>query len=415
MSSHESCALKARYVFPVDRPPLADGVVTVAAGRIVAVGENLSGRTPRDLGSAAIVPGLVNAHTHLEFSDLAAPLGEQGMPFADWIRAVVSRRRAVPDEQETAGRVRSAVAAGLRESHAAGVTHVGEIATAGWSPEPFAASPVGATVFRELIGLSQSRIDTLLQTAEQHVAGAGEDENALALRRGVSPHAPYTVSPELVRRVALLSGDRGFPVAMHLAETMEELELLASGSGPLVELLRELDAWDPSAIPRGIRPLDYLKLLAQSHRALVVHGNYLARSEIEFVAARAERMAIVYCPRTHARFGHGRYPLAELLQRGACVALGTDSRASNPDLDLLAEMRFIAAHHADVPLETVLRLGTLGGAEALGIARECGTLSPGKRADLAIIVLPEAAHAADPHELLLHTDSRVAGTVVSGE
>jgi cytosine/adenosine deaminase-related metal-dependent hydrolase len=126
-------------------------------------------------------------------------------------------------------------------------------------------------------------------------------------------------------------------------------------------------------------------------------------------------MAIVYCPRTHAYFGHGRYPLADLLARGACVALGTDSRASNPDLDLFADMRFLAARHGDVPLATVLRLGTLGGAEALGIDHDCGTLSPGKRADLAVVTLPETADAVEPHELLFHIDSHVDASIVAGK
>jgi cytosine/adenosine deaminase-related metal-dependent hydrolase len=397
MSPNECYALQARYLFPVDGPPIAEGMVAVQDGRIVAVGEHLSGAAPRDLGNAAILPGLINAHTHLEFSELTSPLGEAGMPFVDWIRAVVGWRRDAGDADQAAQRTQRAIRLGLAESHRAGVAQVGEIATsnftANWSPNCFADIPIGATVFRELIGLAADRIESLLEIAEQHVAGDG------VFRRGISPHAPYTVSPELVRRVARLSSQRGFPVAMHLAESSEELELLASASGPFVELLQELGAWDPSAIPRGVRPLDYLKLLAEADRALVIHGNYLARDELEFTAAHADRMAIVYCPRTHAYFGHGRYPLAEMLERGVRAALGTDSRASNPDLSLFEEMRHVA-RLGDVPLDRVLELGTFGGATALGIDAQCGTLTAGKRAEFTIVALPPAVGSADPHELL---------------
>lgn len=409
MSTGQRPAFRARYLFPVDGPPIADGVLTVEGGRIAAVATSASSHAARDLGNVAVIPGLINAHTHLEFSDFTQPLGEPGMPFVDWIRQVVAWRRAIPDESAAAARTEAAIRAGLAESLRAGVTHLGDIATAGWSPAALTESPIGLTAFRELIGLSESRIEPLLEIASQHIANR-ED----AVRRGISPHAPYTVSPELVRRVAQLSAERRFPLAMHLAETIEELELLASAAGPFVELLSELDAWDPSAVPRGIRPFDYLKLLSEADRALVIHGNYLVRDEIELAAAHAERMAVVYCPRTHAFFHRGRYPLAEMLECGVRVALGTDSRASNPDLNLFEEMRFVAAL-GDVSLETALQLGTLAGAAALGVDAECGTLTPGKRADFAVVALPESKEASDPHELLFDAASHVTDVFIGGQ
>ena len=132
------------------------------------------------------------------------------------------------------------------------------------------------------------------------------------------------------------------PLAMHLAESREEIEFLRDGRGPFRELLESRGGWDPTARPRGARPLDELRVLSRAHRALVVHGNYLDDEEIDFLGRQRRQMAVVYCPRTHAWFGHARYPLEKLLAAGAIVALGTDSRASSPDLSLLAEMRHVA-------------------------------------------------------------------------
>jgi cytosine/adenosine deaminase-related metal-dependent hydrolase len=145
----------------------------------------------------------------------------------------------------------------------------------------------------------------------------------------------------------------------------------------------------------------------------VVHGNYLDDEEIEFLA-RQQRMAVVYCPRTHAWFDHARYPLEKLLAADAIVALGTDSRASSPDLSLLAEMRHVARTFPTLDRATILELGTLGGARALGLDSKIGTLEPGKRANLAAIALPDAA-AADPHELLLDADGPALATWVRGK
>ena len=232
-------------------------------------------------------------------------------------------------------------------------------------------------------------------------------------RAGISPHAPYSVHPELFAKLIAEAGNSDASVAFHLAESREELQLLHEGTGPFRELLTDLGAWDPSAIPGGTRPLDYLRRLADAPRSLIIHGNYLDEEEIALLAAHAETMSLIYCPRTHAYFGHDRYPMEKLLDAGASVALGTDSRASNPDLSVLAEIRHVARQGA-VPLSTVLRLGTMNGAKALGQDHETGSLSPGKIADFCIVALPDA-DAADPHELLLHDDSPSIATWRRGD
>ncbi len=172
-------------------------------------------------------------------------------------------------------------------------------------------------------------------------------------------------------------------------------------------------AWDPTARPHGARPLDELRVLSLAHRALVVHGNYLDDEEIDFLGRQRRQMAVVYCPRTHAWFGHSPYPLEKLLAAGAIVALGTDSRASAPDLSLLAEIRQVAREFPAMGRAAILDLGTRGSARALGLDSRIGTLESGKWANLAVVALPEYA-AADPHELILDAAGPVVATWVRG-
>jgi cytosine/adenosine deaminase-related metal-dependent hydrolase len=348
----------------------------------------------------ALLPGLVNAHTHLEFSLLDQPLGEPGMPFPKWIGQVVEYRRtqakALMVETDGFQRFRRRAAErGLAELQAGAEAAVGEIATPGWPRECFPAAGLHVTLFLELLGLEASQQESLLKMAKSFVTDV--QDAGSGLRPGLSPHAPYTASPELVKKVCELSAQERFPVAMHLAESLPEIELLASHSGPLVEQLQSMKAWHPGAVPRGIAPRDYLELLSTANRALVIHGNFLADSDWQFLAGRRDRMAGVYCPRTHTYFRHGRYPLSEMLAAGVRVAIGTDSLATSPDLSLLAELRHIAREHPAVPPEKILNLGTLAGAKALGLAERLGSITPGKYAALAVAQL---ASPADPWSIL---------------
>jgi cytosine/adenosine deaminase-related metal-dependent hydrolase len=417
-------------VFPVTGDPIPDGTVSIKGGRIISCGAGVSlalqAHERCDLGNVAILPGLVNAHVHLDFSDLAAPLGQRGMPFVDWIRRVIEFRR------QTVGLDRHPLALGLSESLRSGVATLGDIASFGWSADDYAASPLGVTVFQELIAPTDDRVATAVELAKSHLnvfgtrrvplphtACAGypsplsprEREEGIAV--GLSPHAPYSVHPKLLAAAIELSNEHQVPLAMHLAESREELELLRHGGGPLRGLLADLGAWDPAVIPLGTRPLDYLRLLASADSALVIHGNYLDDEEIAFLAENRGRMAVVYCPRTHDWFAHDAYPLEKMFGAGVTVALGTDGRGSAPDLNLLAEMRFTARRHPAVRLDDILKMGTIYGARALGQEALIGSLAPGKRADLTIVPLPDR-DAADPHELLFDSDAPASACYCRG-
>lgn len=408
--------LRARYIFPGDDPPLADALVDIEGSRVsqiapYAAGSSFGSAEFVDLGNVAILPGLVNAHTHLEFSDLSEPLVSTGLSFADWIRRVIAYRRGRTDTQR-----HSAVRRGLDECTRAGTIALGEIANGQWladvdsaaeTPVPCLASQrPHATVFHELIGMTAPRAAAAWNSARQFL-----DAPPSGARLGLSPHAPYSLHPSLVAEAVALSAARKLPLAMHLAESPDELELLRTLGGPLRDLQVELGAWDPAAIPRGARSLDYLRLLADAERALVIHGTFLDDEEIAFLAARRERMAVVYCPRTHARFGFAPYPLTKLLAAGATVALGTDSRASNPDLSLFNELRFVAVQDKVDP-QVLLRMATLEGAKALGLAELAVPLAPNRTADLTIVGLPPGD--GDPWELLFDPRSAVVAVVREG-
>jgi cytosine/adenosine deaminase-related metal-dependent hydrolase len=379
-------SLRARWVFPVAAPPLENGSVTVEGERIAAVGAAGARKPGVDLGDAAVLPGLVNAHTHLDLSGFRQPVPFAG-DFTAWLGAVVAHRRGRPPEQVAAD-----VRAGLAQSLARGVTLLGDISAQGSSWPALAGAPIRSVVFYELLGLPGDRAGRAWADA---LAWVRDHPATDTCRPGLSPHAPYSVRASLFRACAALAGARGLPVATHLAETAAEAELLARHAGPFADFLRGLGAWEPA----GLVP-DAAAVLRQSAavpRLLLAHGNYL-----DPAALLPPGATVVYCPRTHAHFGHPPHPFRALLARGARVALGTDSLASNPDLDVLAEARFLHRRDPDFPGDQLLRMATLAGAEALGRAAEAGSLEPGKSADLAVVPLgPEAAAGADPYRRLL--------------
>lgn len=397
---------RARWVFPVHADPIENGVVEVQGAEIREVRRvRTQEHAVHDLGDAAIIPGLVNAHVHLEFSSLEKPL-EPPSPFADWIRSVVAWRRTRINPMA------DAVSAGLRESADAGVTTVGEIATPGWSTDVFGTATPRGVLFRESIALDESAVEAELEAAADYRRQFVESASDAHVRIGFSPHAPYSVHPRLFRELVAMAADSGAPLAFHLAETQDELQAIRSGDGPIVDSFRASGFWRAGVIPEGTRPLDYLQAMAELAHALVIHGNYLDDEEIDFLAG-CPGMTVVYCPRTHAFFGHPLHPWLRLLERGVRVALGTDGRCSNPDLSLWAEMLFLCERFPEVDPGLILRLGTLSGAEALGLSDQVGSLTAGHRADLAVVQLA-AVDESDPYRRLLHPGSRVVATMRDG-
>lgn len=397
--------LRAKWILPVDRPPIENGLIEIVDGFITAVRNAVPHDTATDLEGVAILPGLVNAHTHLEFSLVKEPF-EPALPFTDWIRSLVAYRQQ--RAALTSSVQENALSAGVVEAESTGTTLLGEIATSGCDEAALPNRSPRIVAFRELIGLRPETVNSQIELAEQWL-----NRSCQRLTFGLSPHAPYSVAPELLRRSIELAKRFGAPVAMHLAETREELEFLAAGCGPFVEMLKSFGAWPEGGMPIGRRPLALLRVLADAPRALVVHGNYLAEDEIDFIAARPQ-MSVVYCPRTHEFFGHVAHPWRQLLASGANIALGTDGRGSNPDLSLWNEIVFLRERFPDVAPSTLLELGTLRGARALGCEHDYGTITVGKRADLILVPLAHSTASGDPLEDLIVPQRKIERTMCRG-
>jgi cytosine/adenosine deaminase-related metal-dependent hydrolase len=395
-----SWTLTARWLVPVAGPPLERGTITIDGERIVAVEAHGQWTADRDLGNVAILPGLVNSHTHLDLSGLRGRCPSTS-EFTDWLRQVIQHRRTCRPSD-----VQLAIRSGIAESLRFGTTLVGDIASEGTSWEFLEQAPLRAVVYREMLGLTKERAhETWARTLEWLRA----HRRTGTCRPGLSPHAPYSVRASLFRAVAHLAEDRDLPVAIHTAESTEELDLLCAKAGAFVRFLTELGVWDPDAFLEYHEQL--LTLFRTVPHAAFVHCNYLI---VVAVPDSVHRSVRIICPRTKAAFGFVGGPgPGELKEPCIRVALGTDSLASNPDLDVLAEARFLHQRYPDVPGSVLLRMATLSGAEALGWDNETGSLEPGKSADLIVLPLPDE-EPADPHDLVLNSSSAVQALLFRG-
>lgn len=346
-------------------------------GRLTHLGTDAPRGPIHDLGDVALLPGLINPHTHLEFSDCAAPIGQRSMGLPAWAAAVVAARQAAAQQSATHHRGPgdaegrgAAIATGLAESSRAGVVLVGEIATEPWPLSRLDENAPRVIRFAEVLGLSAARQTQTFEWAERMAR-----ETIEGVTPGLGPHAPYSTPLELVRRVVALADDQQMLVAMHIAESREELQLLSSGDGPFRESLERMGVWRDGLFPRPAGIDEYLNVLSGAPRCLVVHGNYLTPSQIDFLRNQPQ-MTVVYCPRTHSFFGHASHPIADLWRAGIRVALATDSRASNPDLSVWNEARFLRSERPELPPERLLRAITADAADALGVP-ELGRLEIG--------------------------------------
>jgi aminodeoxyfutalosine deaminase len=443
---------RARWVL-IDDEMVPDGVVVVASGeamtpRIVAVvnprcrslpsvddvlddWERRAPHTPlerrlverlpdQDWGDAVLLPGLVNAHTHLEFSDLTHPLVPGVRSFADWIEAVIGHRvvAANPTPGRSWAEHKSEICRrGWLENRASGTAVVGEILSQP-RPEPIwelldSASAVSApfgVLFHEVLGLSPARAQASWDWAQQALAndplGSADratprwpplESGAREYRSsrcdywgpGLSPHAPYSTSTWLYQQCAEHCRRNLLPLATHLAESLEELELLSRRSGPLVRLLENLGVWRPEQVTsRSVR--DVLELVVDVPRLLLIHANYLLAEDWRWLKKRNPTASIIYCPQTHAYFQHARHPWVQMQADGLNVALGTDSRASSPCLSLWEDLLIVRAQFPEQDPQQLWRMATINGARALGLDDRFGTLAVGKVARFAVARFPSS-------------------------
>lgn len=381
----------ASVVFAADGP-IRDGVVVVDGDRIVAVERYSRDHGPVvDLGDVAMIPGLVNAHVHLDLSGMTRP---EPIPFAQWLQRVIAHRRASDADQ-----ARRDVQRGIDQLVASGTVFAGDIAGSQSVVAALESSGIGGTSFREVVGSRPSRWEPLWKEALVELSSAHETGQSghRWLDRSISPHAPHTTAREVYQRINDLDVSRA---ATHWLETPEEREFIERQSGPFAEFLASMGAL-PEGPPIGLEETwrDCFEGRG-SVRWMLVHANFLAEEDLDRVAdlsARKRVAGVVYCPRTHAYFGHPSHPWRRLRERGVAVALGTDSLGSNPDLSVFEEGRWLARHDSNAEPADILDMLTREGGLVLGT--EANEIAPGRKANWSLLHWDEKG-GRDPYEHL---------------
>ena len=377
----------AAWLLPISEPPIRDGWLAVDRGRVVALGAAgkrvlSDGASVVDLGEVAVMPGLVNAHTHLELSYLRDEVPPASQ-FVTWIRGVMKARRQRPDP---GGReILDAVDRALTEAEACGTAIVGDISNTLVTFGPLTRSRLAAVVFYELIRFNTPDPEGVVATALTDLEALAATER---VRVSLAAHAPYSVAPLLLRAIRLAIEREPFmPYSIHVSESAEEVEFIRSGGGPWRALLEEIGAWDPAWVPPGGTPVQFLDDSGfLDGRLLAVHGVQMTTADLDRLVARGT--TLVTCPRSNGHTGAGAPPIEDFYNYGVKVAVGTDSLASSPDLNVFSELATMRALAPTVSAGALLDSATRQGARALGFDHDYGTIEPGKSGRLLVVSVP---------------------------
>lgn len=402
MTAERTWSISAEWVVPGDGRTLHHGIVRGRGAQIEQVG--LESQVPpaanhRELGQVAVLPGLVNAHTHLELTHLRGQLPAR-RPMSQWLYALQSRWPATDD-------LDAAVEDGSAEALATGTTAIADVCHNNRAWRTLKASPLRKVCFAEVTGIGPLE-EAALPRLERNLKGV---RGSRKLRFGLTPHAPYSVGEQLYRQVVAMARKRKWLVSTHLAETEAERQFLLRGSGRLFDFLMHMGLMNSSVKIAGCTPVAFAQRVGMFEGPCVLaHVNYVDDAEMKILAAGGA--SVVCCPRSNDFFGRSGHRYAEMLAAGVNVALGTDSLASNSSLDMIDEMRRLRSE-AKVDNQTILRMAALNGAKALGWSDRIGSLEPGKQADWIAVELP--LETASPLETILTSARRVLEVVVAGK
>jgi aminodeoxyfutalosine deaminase len=397
--------LRARTVLPISQPPIENGALSISANRIRAIGSWPDFRFPAnesifDLGEVVLLPGLVNAHCHLDYTDMAGLLPPP-KTFTDWI-PLITAAKSMWGYSEYAQ-------SWLHGAHMllkTGTTTVADIeAMPDLLPEMWDATPLRVFSFLEMTGIRAKR------DPEKILREAADKIDSLAHARcsaSLSPHAPYSTLPELLRLSAEIARKRSWRITTHVAESEQEFEMFNDARDKMFDWLKRNER-DNSDCGLG-SPVQHLarnKMLGKN--LIAVHVNLLARGDAALLGKN--RVHVVHCPRSHAYFRHPPFLRERLANAGVNISLGTDSLSTvrktgkqKLELNLFEEMRLFAANNRTISPTEILRMATVNGARALGLAGQAGELSEKAFADL--IAIPFDGKIADAHEAVLaHTDA----------
>lgn len=370
--------LRARWVLPIERAPIDGGWVRLGGGVIREAGHGRPTEAHTDLGDTALLPGLVNAHTHLELSWMRG-LVPPAPAMPQWIAKLMAvRREQSPPEAEQA-RVAAEVLAAARAS---GTAAFGDISNTLATARVLDEGGAAGVLFHELLGLAPHDYEARARDG----ANAVQDAARGRIAPGLAPHAPYSTAPELFQAIAREAAARRLPSSVHLGESPEEIEFLLSGTGPIAQMLKSLGVWRDDWKAAGCDPVEYLdRLGVLTPGLLVVHATQLKKPALAKLAERG--CVIVSCPRSNRWVGAGDPPLDDFFASGATVALGTDSLASAGSLDMFDELAAARAI-STVSNARLLEAATRGGAIALGLDEHYGRIAPGLRGPLLAVNAP---------------------------
>jgi cytosine/adenosine deaminase-related metal-dependent hydrolase len=415
LNNNNEYRIQAEFIVVDPGLILHNAQLLIRDGRVVEACQPPSLSPDLYLPKSTLLPGFINSHTHLEFSDLAEPF-PAGPDFPTWIAAVVRHRRqqlGSVDADSLLQFRQKVISTGLAECLRWGTAALVDVVTAPWSLEHLSEADNRESqlveprkhpqiiAMPEILGLDQARFQQSSDWANELLNTAADGIlPQLVASLGLSPHAPYSlIHPEAI--ASLQDFHPQSLMAMHVAESLEEREWLEQGCGPFRELYERIGL--PTAAPR-MQIADAIELLASRPRSLLIHGNYLLESELNRIAQT--NTAIVYCPRTHQHFGHNDYPLQMMLERSIPVVLGTDSRASNPDLSIWRECCVARQMHSTIwSSADALAAITTVPARILGIESDLGSLHPGRQAFLNSVSTPEGATVQSLLDQLVNTDA----------
>jgi 5-methylthioadenosine/S-adenosylhomocysteine deaminase len=415
--------LTANYVLPIAESPIEQGGVAIVGSEIVAVGrrediiEQFPAAETEDFGEAAILPGFVNCHSHLEITSMRGALDDVEHDFSAWLLKLNDMRSKMSEQD-----ICNAAIAGAVEGIRAGVTCFGDIGRYGAAGfEALKTVGVRGVLFQETEfsaddATAESDFEKLIEKFE-----ALRTTETELVKVGISPHSPYTVSPRFFRLIADHAVDNNIRITIHVAESGDEEDLLRNGAGFFREVYKKYGVAWRSPNCSAVEYLDRLGVLQA--RPLLAHCVTVSDSDIDLIAK--SNAAIAHCPKSNAKFGHGYAPLEKFLGASIAVGLGSDSVASNNVCDMLEESRFAvlaARNRSDserfISAREMLEAATIGGARALQLDDEMGTLEAGKQADIAVVSLAHAAQQPihDIHTaLVFSTNARdVVMTMVAG-
>ena len=383
----------ASWVLPIAGPPIRDGVVTVDDGRIVRVDQSLAATTVA-LGNVAVLPALVNAHTHLELSHLHERV-PRGTSFNEWVTALMTLRRGFSDPSVPP--ILAAAKVAIGRARASGTGLIGDVSNTLVTVPLLREARMPAQVFYELTGFNHPDPAARVRDARAHISLAGADGGGV--RVSLAPHAPYSVSPALFKAIrADVDLHPEGVTSVHLGESAAEVELLRHGSGPTRVMLERLGVWTAEWQIPGVSPTEYLASLGfLGPDSLVVHGVQFAADDL--ARLKTAGSTLVSCPRSNAYVGAGAPPLESFYAAGVPVAFGTDSLASVDDLNMFSEVAEAHRIAPAVPARNLLRSATLTAAQALRYDRDYGSIEAGKRAALIAVRVP--ANVDDVEEYLV--------------